>query len=152
MTQAIATVALVVPDYDPAIAYYCGRLGFDLVADIDLGGGKRWVVVAPKAAGERGCRLLLARAEGPAQRAAIGNQTGGRVFLFLETDDFARDHQAMRARGVAFQEAPRQEAYGTVAVFEDPFGNRWDLIEPAAPGDPLSPVADAPPAPPHPAR
>jgi len=136
MTQAIATVALVVPDYDPAIAFYCGRLGFALLEDRDLGGGKRWVVVAP--AGTGGCRLLLARAVGPAQRAAIGNQAGGRVFLFLETDDFARDHRAMRDLGVVFLEAPRREAYGTVAVFQDPFGNRWDLIEPA----PLRPGAD----------
>ncbi|WP_127900566.1 VOC family protein [Solirhodobacter olei] len=126
MSEArIALVALVVPDYAPAIEFYVGKLGFRLVEDIDQG-RKRWVVVAPPGGG---CALLLARAEGPAQEAAVGNQAGGRVGFFLQTDDFARDHAAMRAAGVTFDEPPREEPYGTVAVWRDPFGNRWDLIE-----------------------
>ncbi|WP_046119994.1 VOC family protein [Ensifer aridi] len=129
MKQVIAHVALVVPDYDAAIAFYCGRLGFDLVEDTELGDGKRWVLVRPKGATETA--LLLANADGERQRAAIGNQTGGRVGFFLFTDDFARDHAAMLAAGIAFLEEPRHEAYGTVAVFADPFGNRWDLLQPA---------------------
>jgi catechol 2,3-dioxygenase-like lactoylglutathione lyase family enzyme len=128
MSQTIATTALLVADYDEAIAFYRDRLGFTLLADTDLGGGKRWVLVAP--AGGKGARLLLARADGPAQRAAIGNQGGGRVMFFLETEDFAADHAAMLARGVSFLEAPRHEAYGSVAVFTDLYGNKWDLIEP----------------------
>jgi catechol 2,3-dioxygenase-like lactoylglutathione lyase family enzyme len=123
----IATIALVVRDYQEAIDFYCGAMGFAVVADTDLGGGKRWVLVAPAGGG---ARLLLARAEGDAQQDAIGNQTGGRVGFFLETDDFARDHAAFTAAGVRFIEAPRHEPYGTVAVFEDLYGNRWDLIEP----------------------
>ena len=126
MSRSIATVALLVADYDEAIAFYVGKLGFTLVEDTDMGGGKRWVVVA----GPNGGRLLLAQATDEAQRAAIGNQTGGRVGFFMETDDFAADHATFVARGVVFREAPRHEAYGTVAVFEDPFGNLWDLIEP----------------------
>lgn len=126
MTARISALALVVPDYDEALAFYVGRLGFRLVEDIDQG-RKRWVTVEP---GGGGARLLLARAEGERQQAAIGNQAGGRVFLFLETDDFARDHAAMRAAGVEFEEEPRHEPYGTVAVWRDPFGNRWDLIGP----------------------
>lgn len=128
MNQSIASVTLVVPDYDGAISFYCGALGFELVADTPLGGGKRWVLVAPK--GGRGARLLLAQADGPEQTARIGNQTGGRVGFFLETDDFARDHAAFTAAGVEFREEPRHEAYGSVAVFADPYGNTWDLIEP----------------------
>lgn len=128
MTQSIATVAMVVADYDEAIAFYTGALGFALVADIDLGGGKRWVLVAP--AGDRGARLLLAQANGPEQAGRVGDQTGGRVGFFLETDDFARDHTAYKARGVRFLEEPRHEPYGTVAVFTDLYGNKWDLIEP----------------------
>jgi len=124
--QRVEAVAIVVPDYEDGIAFYVGAMGFDLVEDIDLGNGKRWVVVRP-AGGETG--LLLAKADGPAQAAAIGNQTGGRVGFFLSTDDFARDHAAMLAAGVTFEEPPRHEPYGTVAVFRDPFGNRWDLIE-----------------------
>ncbi len=123
----IATVTLVVADYDDAIAFYRDRLGFELIADTALGDGKRWVVVAPAGGG---ARLLLARAEGAAQLARIGDQTGGRVGFFLETDDFARDHAAFSAAGVRFREAPRHEPYGTVAVFEDLYGNGWDLIEP----------------------
>lgn len=125
--RALATVALLVADYDEAIAWYTQKLGFSLAEDIDFGGGRRWVVVA---AGERGARLLLAKASGGEQTARIGDQSGGRVFLFLETDDFYRDHAAMSAAGVRFLEEPRREAYGTVAVFADLYGNRWDLIEP----------------------
>jgi len=132
MPSSIATLALVVSDYDEAICFYCGALGFALLADQDQGGGKRWVVVAPP--GGTGARLLLARAADAHQASRVGDQTGGRVFLFLETDDFARDHAAFSARGVRFLEAPRREPYGTVAVFEDLYGNKWDLIEPEAPG------------------
>ncbi len=128
MASRLATVTLVVDDYDRAIGWYVDRLGFRTLADLDLGEGKRWVVVAPST--DRGARLLLARAEGPRQTAAIGNQTGGRVAFFLETDDFSRDHAAFSAAGVRFLEPPRHEPYGTVAVFEDLYGNRWDLIEP----------------------
>jgi catechol 2,3-dioxygenase-like lactoylglutathione lyase family enzyme len=128
MTQSIATVSLLVAEYDEAISFYCDQLGFNLVADAELGRGKRWVLVAPP--GRGGAQMLLARAEGEAQRAAIGNQGGGRVMFFLNTTNFARDHQAMVARGVRFLEPPRHEAYGSVAVFEDLYGNKWDLIEP----------------------
>ena len=128
MPPRIATVALLVADSDAAIAFYCDRLGFELVADTDLGGGKRWVLIAPK--GGDGARLLLARADGPVQAAAVGNQTGGRVGFFLETDDFARDFAAFSASAVRFLEEPRHEPYGSVAVFEDLYGNKWDLIEP----------------------
>jgi catechol 2,3-dioxygenase-like lactoylglutathione lyase family enzyme len=120
----ISALALVVPDYDSAIAFYVGTLGFRLTENIDQG-RKRWFTVEPPGGGPR---LVLARAEGPAEVAAIGNQAGGRVFLFLATDNFARDHAAMLAAGVIFEEAPRHEPYGTVAVWRDPFGNRWDLI------------------------
>jgi len=126
MAARISALALVVPDYDAAIAFFVGKLGFRLSEDINQG-RKRWVTVEPPGGG---ARLLLARAEGPSQARAIGRQAGGRVFLFLETDDFHRDHAAMLAAGVTFDEAPRQEPYGTVAVWRDPFGNRWDLIEP----------------------
>ena len=128
MRRRIGAVALVVPDYDAAIAFYVGTLGFELRGDADLGGGKRWVTVAPPGAETA---LLLARAATGAQAAAVGNQTGGRVGFFLETDDFDREHAAMRAAGVTFEEPPRTEAYGRVAVWRDPFGNRWDLIGPA---------------------
>lgn len=126
--RRLATVTLVVPDYDAAISFYCGRLGFDLLQDIDLGEGKRWVTVAPQNGGA-GAAILLARAASSTQEAAIGNQTGGRVGFFLESDDFARDHAAMLAAGVSFEEQPRHEPYGIVAVWRDPFGNRWDLLE-----------------------
>ena len=126
--HTLAQIALVVRDYDEALAYYVGVLGFELVEDRPMPEpGKRWVSVRPRGGG---CGLLLARAANEAQRAAIGNQSGGRVFLFLHTDDFARDHAAWSARGVRFREAPREEAYGTVAVFEDLYGNAWDLIQP----------------------
>lgn len=128
MTQTIATLTLLVPDYDAGIEFYRGRMGFTLVADTPLGGDKRWVLVAPP--GERGARLLLARADTPEQVARIGDQTGGRVMLFLETDDFDADHARLTAAGVRFLEAPRHEDYGSVAVFADPFGNKWDLIQP----------------------
>lgn len=121
-------LALVVPDYDAAIDFYVGKLGFRLIEDVPQGPDKRWVTVAPPGA-TSGAMLLLARAASGSQRAAIGNQSGGRVFLFLETDDFARDHAAMLAAGVTFEEAPRQEPYGRVAVWRDPFGNRWDLLQ-----------------------
>ncbi|MDQ3715047.1 MAG: VOC family protein [Actinomycetota bacterium] len=129
MSRRLAAVALVVRDYDEALAYYCGVLGFELVEDTEVGAGKRWVLVTPSA--QVGSRLLLAQANGPDQQARIGDQTGGRVFLFLHTDDFAADHARYVAAGVTFIERPRQEPYGTVAVFEDLYGNRWDLVEPA---------------------
>lgn len=129
MSQSIAKLALVVRDYDEAIAWFSRCLGFELAEDIDVGGGKRWVVMPPP--GGSGAALLLAKAVGAQQEATIGSQSGGRVFLFLETDDFARDHAHMAREGVRFMEAPRREPYGTVAVFEDICGNRWDLIEPA---------------------
>lgn len=127
MPGQLAAVALVVRDYDEAIDYYCGVLGFDLIEDTRLRDGKRWVLVAPSAQG--GSRLVLARASGKEQEARVGNQTGGRVFLFLHTDDFTRDRTRYLEGGVRFIEEPRQEAYGTVAVFEDLYGNRWDLVE-----------------------
>lgn len=126
--RRVATVALVVANYDEAISWYVGKLGFLLIEDVDLRGGKRWVTVAP--ANGQGARLLLAEAADDAQTSRIGNQAGGRVFLFLETDDFVRDHTAMLEKGVEFREAPRHEAYGTVAVFADLHGNLWDVIEP----------------------
>jgi catechol 2,3-dioxygenase-like lactoylglutathione lyase family enzyme len=119
-------ITIVVPDYDAGIAFYVGQLGFDLRADTDLGGGKRWVMVAPPG-GQTA--ILLARADGPDQTAAIGFQTGGRVGFFLHTDDFATDHARMIAAGVRFEEEPRHEPYGSVAVWVDPFGNRWDLLQ-----------------------
>ncbi|MEL6858614.1 MAG: VOC family protein [Pseudomonadota bacterium] len=128
MSQTIANVTLVVPDYDAAIAFYVDQLGFSLLEDTTLTETKRWVRVAPRGAETA---LLLAQADGAAQEAAIGHQTGGRVGFFLHTDDFARDYAAMKNKGVTFREDPRHEAYGSVAVFEDPFGNLWDLIEPA---------------------
>ena len=128
----LGAVSLLVRDYDAAIAFYVAKLGFDLTSDTDMGGGKRWVTVTPKG-GQTA--LLLARATSEAQIAAVGQQAGDRVWLFLETDDFARDHAAWTAAGVTFREAPRHEPYGTVAVFEDLYGNAWDLIQPARTGD-----------------
>ena len=125
--QSIGYVAVVVRDYDEAIAYYCGVLGFDLVEDTPQSSGKRWVLVAPPGSCET--RLLLARAATPEQGSRIGNQTGGRVFLFLHTDDFWRDYQSMVAKGIQFCEEPRNDSYGTVAVFQDLYGNRWDLVQ-----------------------
>ena len=125
--QSIGSVALLVRDYDEAIAWYTRKLGFLLLEDTDLGNGKRWVRVAPIGTDD-GCALLLARASDDAQRANIGAQAGGRVGFFLHSDDFQRDFDAMTSRGVTFLEAPRQESYGSVAVFEDLYGNRWDLL------------------------
>jgi catechol 2,3-dioxygenase-like lactoylglutathione lyase family enzyme len=127
--QHLGLVALLVREYDEAIAFYTRQLGFELVEDTALGADKRWVVVAPPGSGE--ARLLLAKASNDEQARHIGDQTGGRVFLFLHTDDLARDHERMLARGVRFLEQPRRESYGTVAVFVDLYGNKWDLLEPA---------------------
>ena len=125
--QAIDLVTLLVHDYDEARRWFCDVLGFEVVEDTSLAGGKRWLVVAPPAG--TGARLLLARAADERQAANVGNQAGGRVSFFLATDDFAADFGALRQRGVKFAEAPRQESYGTVVVFADLYGNRWDLIE-----------------------
>ena len=131
MAQTVGYVALVVRDYDEAIAFFTEKLGFDLVEDSPsrdrLGQDKRWVLISPQAS--RGTKILLAKASTPEEARCVGNQTGGRVFLFLHTDDFWRDYRAMTERGVTFLEKPRDEAYGTVAVFEDLYGNRWDLLE-----------------------
>jgi catechol 2,3-dioxygenase-like lactoylglutathione lyase family enzyme len=126
MGQHISAVALVVPDYDAGIAFYVDTLGFDLIEDTQQSPTKRWVLVAPKGAQTR---ILLAKADGPVQDQAIGNQTGGRVGFFLHTDDFEADFARMSAAGVLFEEEPRHEPYGSVAVFRDPFGNRWDLLQ-----------------------
>jgi catechol 2,3-dioxygenase-like lactoylglutathione lyase family enzyme len=128
MPQSIGYVALVVREYDEAIEFFAGALGFEVVEDTGLGEGKRWVLVRPRGSG--GTCLLLARAATPEQAARVGDQTGGRVGFFLHTDDFRRDYDALRARGVRFREEPREEEYGTVAVFEDLYGNRWDLLQP----------------------
>lgn len=131
MPQHLAAVSYLVRDYDEAIAWFTGKLGFTLIEDTPLSPDKRWVIVAPPGAAEHphAARLLLARAGTPAQQAAIGAQAGGRVAFFLHTDDFARDHTAWLAAGIKFREAPRHEPYGTVAVFEDLYGQPWDLIE-----------------------
>ena len=136
MGQSIRSISLLVRDYDEAIAFFTGCLRFALVEDTPLGGAKRWVLVAPP--GDNGPALLLARAATAEQESRIGNQTGGRVFLFLDTDDFWRDYQEMKSRGVRFTEEPRREAYGTVVVFLDLYGNKWDLVQPDAtePGAP----------------
>ena len=125
--RSLFLVTLVVPDYDTAIAHYRDALGFSLVSDEPLGDGKRWVVMKPDR--DAGAGILLARAVGEQQETAIGNQAGGRVGFFLQTDDFARDHALYMSRGIEFLEEPRHESYGTVAVFHDLFGNLWDLIE-----------------------
>ncbi|HEY2583846.1 MAG TPA: VOC family protein [Mucilaginibacter sp.] len=127
MKQHIGHISLVVKDYDEAIAFYTQKLNFDLVEDTPLSESKRWVLVRPKGAAE--CCLLLAKAVGDEQKSRIGNQTGGRVFLFLYTDDFWRDYNEMKAKGITFVHEPKAEAYGTVAVFKDLYGNLWDLIE-----------------------
>ena len=126
MSQRLSLTALLVRDYDEAIDFYVRKLGFELREDSDQGGGKRWVVVGPT--GGEGAGLLLAK---PTDGAGVGDQAAGRVFLFLQTDDFDADHARMKTAGVRFLEAPRREPYGAVAVFEDLYGNRWDLIEPA---------------------
>ena len=128
MNQSIGYVALVVRDYDEAIDFYVNTLGFELLEDTAIEAqNKRWVLVAPPGATES--RLLLARAVGPEQESRIGNQTGGRVFLFLHTDDFWRDYRRYRERGVVFVREPQEESYGTVAVFHDLYGNKWDLLQ-----------------------
>ncbi|RPI21306.1 MAG: VOC family protein [Acidobacteria bacterium] len=130
MRQTISHITLVVRDYDEAIEYYSDMLGFVLIEDTALAPGKRWVVVKPK--GTDGTALLLAKAATAAQFSRVGDQTGGRVFLFLRTDDFWRDYRNFVEKGVVFEEEPRKEPFGTVAVFRDLYGNRWDLIELAA--------------------
>ncbi len=125
----LAQITFLVREYDEAIRFFVDALGFALIEDTDLGGGKRWVRVAPT--GAPGTCLLLARAGDDAQLASVGRQAGGRVAFFLHTDDFARDHARFAAAGVRFRETPRHEAYGTVAVFEDLYGNGWDLVQPA---------------------
>ncbi len=132
MKQSLGLVSLVVRDYDEALAFFVGTLGFVLVEDsIVPDQSKRWVVVSPPGAGES--RLLLAQASTTDQRSRIGSQTGGRVFLFLHTDDFQRDYESYRARGVVFVRDPKEEPYGTVAVFKDLYGNLWDLLQPREP-------------------
>lgn len=127
MKQSIAHIALLVRDYDEAITFYTTLLGFNLMEDIPLSPIKRWVLISPP--GSTGTQLLLAKADNEKQMSAIGNQSGGRVFLFLNTDDFYRDYHAMKAKGIEFVREPSHEAYGTVAVFKDLYGNLWDLIE-----------------------
>jgi catechol 2,3-dioxygenase-like lactoylglutathione lyase family enzyme len=129
MPQSLAAIALLVRDYDEAISFYVNTLGFKLIEDTFIEAqSKRWVVVAPPGSTES--RLLLARAVGQEQQSRVGNQTGGRVFLFLHTDDFWRDYQAYKSKGVVFLREPKEESYGTVAVFQDLYGNLWDLIQP----------------------
>ena len=125
--QQIGNIALVVENYDDAIAFYTQKLGFDLIEDTDLGNGKRWVLISPP--NSNGTNLLLAQASTPQQLDSVGNQTGGRVFLFLHTNDFWRDYKVMQKNGIRFNEQPREEAYGTVVVFEDLYGNKWDLLQ-----------------------
>lgn len=130
MPQSLSAIALLVRDYDEALAFYVGTLGFTLIEDTFIEAqNKRWVAIAPP--GSTGSRLLLARAVGEEQHSRVGNQTGGRVFLFLHTDDFWRDYRAYQAKGIRFIRDPKQEPYGTVAVFQDLYGNLWDLIQPA---------------------
>ncbi len=132
MPQSLAHIALIVRDYDEAIAWFTGVLGFTLVEDTyQPKQSKRWVLVAPPGAGENAATLLLARAATPEQAAFIGNQAGGRVFLFLRTDDFWRDYHDLTAKGVRFVRPPAEQPYGKVAVFEDLYGNLWDLVQPA---------------------
>jgi catechol 2,3-dioxygenase-like lactoylglutathione lyase family enzyme len=132
MAQTVGYITLVVRDYDEAIAFFTQSLGFDLIEDTPSkdrqGRDKRWVLVAPH--GSRGTAILLAKASTPEEAGRIGNQTGGRVFLFLHTDDFWQDYKAMREKGVKFVREPKEEEYGTVAVFEDLYGNKWDLLKP----------------------
>jgi len=128
MKQNIAHIALVVHDYDEAIEFYTKKLNFTLIEDTTLSQTKRWVLISPP--GSDGCRLLLAKASGPEQQSRIGNQTGGRVFLFLHTDDFWRDYRSMKEKGISFVRDPQEEPYGIVGVFSDLYGNLWDLIQP----------------------
>ena len=133
MIRSLSAISLLVPDYDEGLAFFEGALGFTVEEDVPLDGGKRWVVVAPP--GGAGARIVLAVPGDERQRARVGDQTGGRVGYFLLTDDFQSDHAAMRARGVTFLEAPRRERYGTVAVFADPWGGKWDLLQPIGVSD-----------------
>ena len=126
MKQKLAYLTLLVHDYDEALEFYTKKLHFELIEDTDVGGGKRWVLVAPP--GGASCFLLLAKVTSPQQAHCVGNQAGGRVFIFLQTDDFWRDYYDMQAHGVKFTEQPRTETYGTVVVFEDLYGNKWDLL------------------------
>jgi len=135
MKQTIGAISLLVRDYDEAISFYVDKLGFTLIEDTDMGAGKRWILVAPpdspgalRSDSGQAC-LLLAKAVSPEQQSRIGNQTGGRVFLFLHTDNFQRDYESMKSDGVRFLEEPRNESYGMVVVFEDLYGNKWDLLE-----------------------
>ena len=128
MKQSLVHIALVVNDYDEAIEFYTKKLNFTLVEDTTLSQTKRWVLIAPP--GSDSCKLLLAKASGTEQQSRIGNQTGGRVFLFLHTDDFWRDYRSMKEKGISFIRDPQEEPYGTVAVFSDLYGNLWDLIQP----------------------
>jgi catechol 2,3-dioxygenase-like lactoylglutathione lyase family enzyme len=138
--QRIGHISVLVRDYDEAIAYYTTVMGFSLIEDTDLGGGKRWVRVAPRGAKES--QLLLAKAKNNEELAAVGRQSGGRVFLFLHCDDFWHDYRELVSHGVKFAEAPRNEGYGTVAVFEDLYGNRWDLLQlKNQPNHPAEPTA-----------
>jgi len=127
MSQIIAHVTYLVRDYDEALAYFVEKLHFDILEDVPKGDGKRWVIVRPR--GGEGMSLLLAKAATPEQEGAVGNQSGGRVFLFLHTDNFWLDYNEMQSRGVEFMEEPRTETYGTVAVFRDLYGNKWDLLQ-----------------------
>lgn len=129
MKQQLAQIALLVADYDEAITFYTQKLQFTLVEDTPLSDSKRWVLITPKGS-QNGCNILLAKAVGDEQASRVGNQTGGRVFLFLYTDDFLRDYHQMQADGIEFARTPVVEAYGTVAVFKDLYGNLWDLIQP----------------------
>jgi catechol 2,3-dioxygenase-like lactoylglutathione lyase family enzyme len=126
MSQSIGYVTLLIPRYDEAILFFTETIGFSLIEDTPLGGGKRWILVGPE---EGGTRLVLAEPGDARQAARVGDQTGGRVFLFLHTDDFWRDHARLSAKGVRFLETPRDEPYGWVAVFEDHWGNKWDLLQ-----------------------
>lgn len=132
MKQTLAGIAIVVKDYDEAIEFYTKQLGFDLIEDTVLSETKRWVLVSPK--NSDGCKLLLAKAANDEQASRIGNQTGGRVFLFLHTDDFWRDYNNYKAKGIEFIREPAKEQYGTVSVFKDLYGNLWDLIGPDVSG------------------
>ncbi len=128
MAQFISALTLVVPNYDDGIAFYVDMLGFDLIEDTKISAKKRWVLVAPPGSTET--KILLAKADKPEQFAAIGNQAGGRVGFFLQTDDFDADYAAMRAKGIIFLEEPRDEPYAKVVVWQDPFGNKWDMLQP----------------------
>jgi catechol 2,3-dioxygenase-like lactoylglutathione lyase family enzyme len=142
MPQSLAHVAFLVRDYDEALAFFTESLGFRLVQDTPLGTGKRWVLLTPP--GSHGTNLLLAKATTPEQLQQVGRQAAGRVFLFLHTDHFWRDYRLMQAANVTFLESPRQEPYGTVAVFEDLYGNKWDLLQPADPSAPQPSPKEAP--------